>query len=114
MSKRQRLNDLISPKLMAVFIPNTEFYVPSSHDHGLNWETKENVPSYMNTLKEFETQLDRLQAAGCKGIQAMQMSEYIDLQADDEFYVGWGQLLWVELGEEIPFGWRMGTHDSDD
>lgn len=114
MSERQRLNELVSPKLMAVFIPNTDCYVEMCHDHGLKWETKENFPSYMNNLKEFEKQLGRLQAAGCKNIQTMRMAEYLDLQANDEFYVGWGQLVWVELGEEIPFGWRMGTHNSDE
>lgn len=113
MSERQRLNDLINPKLMAVYIAYNSLTIPQPDKVGLNYETAENFPTYIATLQELADILRRLDQAGVKNIQCLRMAEYIDLQSNDEFFVGHGRLLWVEMGEEIPFSLHMGVNNQD-
>lgn len=92
----ERLKQLISPRLWAVYIPSESLYIPNvvPYDN----ETAASIGSYYSNISALQEVIDVLQEAGVPSIELYPMWDVINMLANDEFYIGNGVLVWTEIG----------------
>lgn len=107
----ERLKQLVSPRLWAVYIPSESLYIPDEAPY--NDETADNICSYYETFDELLKVVNGLQAAGVPCIELYPMWDVIYMLSNDEFYIGNGVLLWVEIGGSgVPDGITRAGFDN--
>lgn len=109
-----RVHDLVSDKLIAVFIYEDSLTLPQdkADEVGLNTDTVENIPSFIKDETELNTIVERLMRGGVRNLSVLPMADYITLQADGELFMGAGQLLWAEMGQAMPDNFRIEIYND--
>lgn len=98
-----RVKELVSPRLWAVYLPSESVYMSSEAPY--NQETADNILTYYESFDDLQKVVNDLEAHGVPCIELYPMWEVIDMLADDEFFIGNGKLLWVEIGGDgVPAG----------
>lgn len=96
---KSRLNDLINPRLYAVYIPSDCKALPT--DAPFNTYTADNIVSYYKRYVDLMITVRMLNICLDNGrIEVMKMADFVDQLASDDFYVGDGLIVWTELGQE--------------